>query len=210
MSDQRNESNAAKYLVTLIAGAFALAHVFEPKLGVNIKIDEITLALVFLATLPWLIPVLRSNVKRGKFFGQEVEFLEQKVGEQEKRISQTETQVLEAQEKINAVVTYSLAFYLFKHLSKLYHEREYHFNKDPNFERELRFLRDLGYLEFFRIGELRDGENLVGKLKLTPLGKILVELREGKRALKLGSPAFNKGVHPTCNSATLKPDLAGG
>ncbi len=84
------------------------------------------------------------------------------------------------QERINAIVRFSLAFYLFQHLSRLYHQQEYRYQKNDNFDRDLRLLRDLGYLEYFRIADLRDGDDLTGKVKLTPLGRMLVELREAK------------------------------
>jgi hypothetical protein len=103
------------------------------------------------------------------------------VAETEKIRTETEiirSKVSDAQEKVNTIVKYSLAFYLFDHLSHLYYDNEYVYHKNPNFERDLRFLRDHGYLEQFHIGPIQDGENLIGKACLTPLGKLLVELRE--------------------------------
>jgi hypothetical protein len=90
------------------------------------------------------------------------------------------------QQILNKLVVYSLSWYLFKMLATFYHlERseagEYLFRDDDRMRYDLRFLRDHGYLEHFTIAELRDGENLVGKIRLTPVGNYLVELREPPR-----------------------------
>jgi hypothetical protein len=99
----------------------------------------------------------------------------------------SDTSAQDAQEKINTIVQYSLAFYLFDHLYHLYHDNEYIYHKNENFAHDLRFLREHGYLEDFHIGPLQDGENLIGKARLTPLGKLLVELREQGGKLQAGS-----------------------
>ena len=93
-------------------------------------------------------------------------------------VQNVQSEASDTQAKINTIVKYSLAFYLFDELSHLYHDHEYLYHKNANFERDLRFLRDHGYLEHFGIGALQDGENLIGKVRLTPLGKLLVELRD--------------------------------
>ena len=114
------------------------------------------------------------------------------VAETEQIRTQTEiisSKVSDAQEKINTIVKYSLAFYLFDHLSNLYYDNEYIYHKNEWFERDLRFLRDHGYLENIGISALQDGENLIGKARLTPLGKLLVELREQGGKPKAASTA---------------------
>lgn len=178
MTDNTSKTNRyTKYLLSGVAVALAAIHIFIP----SVKIDEIALALVFLAMLPWLMDFLQTHIKRAKFFGQEIEFheLERRVEEQGKQIAETQTKVDGVQDRINTIVTYFLSFYLFKHLSKLYHGGEYRFHKD-NLEKDLRLLRDLGYLEYFKISDLQDNDNLSDKIKLTPLGRLFVELRESK------------------------------
>ncbi|SFL94380.1 hypothetical protein SAMN05421863_100791 [Nitrosomonas communis] len=97
----------------------------------------------------------------------------------QKELKGVQSEVNITQEKINTLVKYTLAFYLLEHLSKLYHHDEvYRYDPNPRFERDLRLLRDLGYLELFHIRDLRAGDKLVDKINLTPLGKLLVELRE--------------------------------
>lgn len=161
-------------VVSSISAVLAAIHLFVP----NIKIDEIVLALFFVAIFPWLVPFLQSHMKRGRILGQEFEFFEQRMERQEERIERAESQVRDSQDKINTIVKYSLAANLFEHLSGLFHRRELTYHKNEGFDRQLRLLRDLGYLHHFRFDHLEDGENLVGKLELTPLGSLLVELRE--------------------------------
>lgn len=82
-------------------------------------------------------------------------------------------------------VKYSMAEYIFEHLQKVHHGQ----NKDKGwsaeylyraqFESQIRFLRDHGYIEFIEIKHLHDGKtNLVDTLVLTPVGRFLVPLRE--------------------------------
>lgn len=44
--------------------------------------------------------------------------------------------------------------------------------------REMRFLTDSGYIEDLKIDELKDGDDLAAKVRLTPAGEWYVELRE--------------------------------
>ena len=108
----------------------------------------------------------------------EAEITKRKLQEVATDVQNVRSEVSDTQGKINTLVKYSLAFYLFDHLSHLYHDQEYRYSKRPEFERDLRFLRDHGYVEHFGIRQLQAGENLIGKVHLTPLGKLLVELRE--------------------------------
>jgi hypothetical protein len=45
---------------------------------------------------------------------------------------------------------------------------------------DLRYLRDHGYLEMFQLAELKPGDNLVCRLKVTEMGQRFVELKEGR------------------------------
>jgi len=73
-------------------------------------------------------------------------------------------------------------------LRRLYEGADFKFERKGKLDENLRLLRHLGYLEFFITSELREGDNLSEKLKLTPLGRMLVELREEReRANKAGT-----------------------
>ncbi len=131
-------------------------------------------ALVVLAILPWLSTVLEAVDLLG-VVSLRFRQVEKKVKEQEKQLN--------AQNEIIAqLVVYSVAWYIFELLSQLYHRAreggEYLYRDNEAMKRDLRFLRDHGYLEHFTISELRDGQDLVTTLTLTPVGNFLVELRE--------------------------------
>jgi len=116
----------------------------------------------------------------------EVQQLHERVDDQQRVLTRQEQALAEQQDIINQLVAYSMASYIFKHLQYVYHAQrkdpgwpdEYLFRKNPPFEHDLRFLRDHGYVEFLEIGSLNDGENLVNRLTLTPVGNFYVDLRE--------------------------------
>lgn len=132
-------------------------------------------ALVALAILPWVSSVIEAVDLPG---GGSVRFREV-----ERRVERQEEKLRAQQEVIAQLVVFSVSWYIFDLLSKLYHRNreggEYLFREnDDAMMRDLRFLRDHGYLEHFQIADLRDKQDLVGTLKLTPVGNFLVELRE--------------------------------
>lgn len=118
----------------------------------------------------------------------EVQRLHERVDDQQKAIHAQEEKLARQQHIINELVRYSMAEYIFKHLKRIYHgqrkdagaSREYPFRKNPNFEHDLRFLLEHGYIEFLDISKLADKVNLVDEVKLTPVGSFYVELREGR------------------------------
>jgi hypothetical protein len=120
----------------------------------------------------------------------EVQQLHERVDDQQRKISKQEEKLSKQQDVINQLVAYSMASYIFKHLQHVYHGQrrdsdwpsEYLFRKNLPFEHDLRFLRDHGYIEFLEIGSLPDGENLINRLILTPVGNFYVELREGAKS----------------------------
>ena len=81
---------------------------------------------------------------------------------------------------IESLVVYSMSWYLFGLLVELKRRnttrQEYLYRKSS--EHDIRYLRDHGYLEHFSISELREGENLIGKVQLTLIGNYLVDLRQ--------------------------------
>ena len=113
--------------------------------------------------------------------------LGKRVDEQGRTLEEQARTLNEQQYVISQLVTYSMAEYIFKHLQHVYHGKrkhegwpsEYLYRRDKPFERDLRFLRDHGFIGFIEIGSLSDGVDLVQALELTPVGKMCVRLREG-------------------------------
>jgi hypothetical protein len=99
-----------------------------------------------------------------------------------KRIASLEKRVESQQEIINQLVVFSMAFYLFEMLKDFSKcekgdMTEYLFRKTPEFESNLRWLRDHGYIHMIKIRALRDRENIAKQVKLTPVGRYYVDLR---------------------------------
>jgi hypothetical protein len=104
------------------------------------------------------------------------------IGRQELRaeLTNVKEKVQQQQDIINRLVLFSMSFHIFRPLAEIYHRtktgEEYLFNR--GLEGQLRFLRDHGYIDWVGIRNLRDNQNLVGLVTLTPAGKLYVELRE--------------------------------
>jgi hypothetical protein len=169
----------SKVLVSVVAlGALVFLVLADAGSGV------VLVVLVVLAVLPWLSAVLETvDVPGvGNFRFRQVE---REVADQGRRVRAQEQQLQEQQELITQLVVYSMAWYLFQLLADLHHrtqeQGEYLFRGSEATRRDLRFLRDHGYLEHFVIGDLADGQDLVRTVRLTPLGRILVEMREARR-----------------------------
>jgi len=186
-ANTRAAANWSKLLVTVLAFTalgFIVIRGGEVQAGV--------VALVVIAVLPWLA----STVELINFPGGSVQLREQVQRQEEKLNSQ--------QEVITQLVVYSMSWYIFDLLSKLYHRNrsgeEYLFRNNDAMPRDLRFLRDHGYVEHINIADLRDGENLVGRIRLTPVGNFLVEVREQLQAQQSADVARHLGS-PTGQSA---------
>lgn len=102
------------------------------------------------------------------------------------------------------LVVYSMSWYVFTMLSQLYHRsrsgEEYLFRNNDAMPRDLRFLRDHGHLEHFNISALNDGDNLIGTVRLTPIGNYLVELREQLQAQQASAAASQLASSATRNA----------
>jgi hypothetical protein len=140
----------------------------------GVEVQTGIVVLVAIAILPWVAAMIETMELpgRGKLSFRETQEKVERQGEQ-----------LNAQQEIiSQLVVYSMSYFIFDLLAKLYHRSrdggEYLFRDNEEMKRDLRFLRDHGYLEHFNIGGLSDGENLVGQIRLTPVGNFLVELRE--------------------------------
>lgn len=140
-----------------------------------VTLDLVALALIVVSVIPFLLPYLNDKIKSVEAFGVKIEILEKKVRIQDEEIKKQ-------QKIIHQIVVYSMAYYLYDML-RVFDEcqrgvrKEFRFKKAD--EHSLRFLRDNGYIEqTFKIGTLTEGENLADKLKLTPIGKLYIELRK--------------------------------
>ena len=126
-----------------------------------------------------------SNSAECKFpGGWEVTFreMENKVQGQQAELDKQRRILDKQQEIINQLVVFSMAFFLFERLKGLYYARksngEYLFHKTDDFIKDLRYLRDNGYIEIIGIGQLHDGQDIAQVVKLTPIGEYYVDLRE--------------------------------
>jgi hypothetical protein len=159
-----------------------------------IKVDGWAFALLVIAVIPWSFSTLLSALRSfGKAFGesniQSVEIGAVKIQALERRVSEQDRKIDQQRRILDDLTLYSMAYYIYDKLTFLYfgtrdgcgdHYREYKYvNDEPN-NHDLRYLSDHGYLEMFQLAELKPGENLVGRLKVTEIGQRFVELKEGR------------------------------
>jgi hypothetical protein len=132
----------------------------------------------------------KSNLKSLQIGNFKIEQLEKKVNEQ---AAQLESQ----RRMLDDLALYSMAFYIYDKLKYLclgteaeYRSAfgEYKYVQDETFDHDLRYLRDHGYLELFQISQLVPGDNLVGKLIVTEMGRRFVELKEARLAPAMPAP----------------------
>lgn len=118
--------------ISIIAFALVLARLAWP----DLTIDTVTAALLVVAILPWLGSIIERAKLPG---GWELSFqkIESKVDRQQARLSEQERLIFEQQRIINDLVVFSMAFYIFDHLKKIYYARknrtEYPFRKTDDF-----------------------------------------------------------------------------
>jgi hypothetical protein len=111
---------------------------------------------------------MKRNIKSLAIWGVKVEQIEKKLDEQRRMLDD--------------LIVYSMSFYIYDKLKNLHLGPQLTYVDDESFNHDLRYLRDHGYLHFFQISELVPGENLVGKLKVTPMGQRFVALKEARSA----------------------------
>ena len=159
-----------------------------------IKVDGWAFALLVLAVIPWSFSTFLSALRSfGKAFGetniQSVEFGAVKIQALERRVSEQDRKIDEQRRILDDLALYSMAYYIYDKLKFLYFGArngyhgpygEYRYANDEPTDHDLRYLRDHGYLEMFQLADLKPGENLVGRLKVTEMGQRFVELKEGR------------------------------
>jgi hypothetical protein len=169
----------------------------------NIKIDGWAIVLLIMAAIPWSFPsVIRGLRELGNAFNDahitslelgavKIQMLEQKVSDQDEQIN-------EQRRILDDLAVYSMAWYIYDKLQYLslgvidkykFKYSEYLYRNNEPFNHDLRYLRDHGYLDMFQFQDLKDGENLVGRIKVTNMGQRFVEIKEG-----ISRPALTKVV----------------
>ena len=177
LENSKNNTFVIRVVITVAAVAILIAHLIWP----NLSIDYITVGLVIIASLPWLPIILQSAKIPG---GWEVTFreIENQVESQQVKIEKQSRILEKQQEIINQLVIFSMAFFLFERLKGLYYARkngnEYIFHKTDDSIKDLRYLRDNGYIDIIGIGQFHDGQDIAPTVKLTPIGEYYVQLRE--------------------------------
>ena len=174
----------------------ALLILFALDLAGKIKIDGWAMLTFMLAIIPWAFPAIifalrsfgsafsETNLTSFQIGTLKIERLEQKVDEQSRKIN-------EQRKVLDDLAIYSMAYYIYDKLKYLHlgtipavagKYGEYRYRRDEAFDHDLRYLRDHGYLEMFQISDLSEGENLVGRLRATEMGRRFVELKEARFA----------------------------
>ena len=167
---RKSKSNLVKTAISVPAIALLVL-----ALGDKIELSAEILVLLVLALLPWISTIIESIELPG---GGKVEF--RKIVHE---VQQQRQQLDAQQEIVNRLVIFSMSHLIFQHLQGIYHSSrsggEYLFQGDLEaFRRDLRYLRDNGYLHHFHVRELHQGQNLAEVLRLTPVAEFYVDLRE--------------------------------
>jgi hypothetical protein len=100
------------------------------------------------------------------------------------KIRDMEQKVETAERKIDQLFAYTMSDSMFENLQKLASGRFGHFRNNGGLRRELRHLRDVGYISVQgHIGDLPDdGQNLSDFVTVTPVGRDFVALRQSLEA----------------------------
>jgi hypothetical protein len=113
-----------------------------------------------------------------------------KIRDVEQKVESAEQGVKKAEKKIDQLFAYTMSDSMFGNLRKLAAGNFGHFRNNGGLRRELRHLRDVGYVTVKgHIGDLPDeGSNLSDYVTVTPVGKDFVSLRESLEAKSAPSP----------------------
>jgi hypothetical protein len=182
-------------LVSLGLVALFIMHIIRWE---GIKVDGYAITLLVLAILPWSLPAFLFAFKSiSDAFGQSNLRLIQigmfKIEQLEKQVEIHRKELAEQRGILDNLIVYSMGYYIYDKLRYItlgtfpeYQHQfgEYKYVRDETFDHDLRYLRDHGYLEMFQLSDLQPGDNLVGKLRATEMGRQFVQLKErGLRAV---------------------------
>ena len=177
---KQSELNIPNYIRFIWSG-IALILIIVRLLWSDIKIDEITLGLLIIGSLPWFLSIIETTKLPG---GIEIKMrvLERAVQNQEQEVQEQKLKLYRQQEIIHKLVAYSMSGFIFGQLQRIFYAQKnkelYTFDGSIIVKRELQFLFDHGYIEYVNLQELQQGENLTEKVKITPAGELYVQLRE--------------------------------
>ncbi len=103
-----------------------------------------------------------------------------KIQDVERKVERTEKDVRKTEKKIDYLFAYAMSNSMFGNLRKLATGRFGHFRNNGGLLRELRHLRDVGYIEVKgHIGNLpTEGPNLSDYVTVTPVGSEFVTFRK--------------------------------
>ena len=154
-----------------------------------IPIDNVGVALILIALLPWLLPfIVQINLPGGgsiqlRNVKEELEKQRDKIREQDQKIEDQGNEIKE-QRKISdelALAIYSLGENIYRHLKGIVKAQErgerYMFFNNDTMPHDFKFLIDSGYIKWFDFG-FWNNKDLVGADFVTPAGRMLVQLRE--------------------------------
>lgn len=173
--------------------AFTIAFVVLSVIQIHYKpFDVISLAFMALASVPFILPLLRGHLKSIELWGVKLSVLDETIQSQQRQLldqqvliskfNDQQRQLSDHQALITKLVVYSMSYYLYDMLhdfqkceqgiqtSYIYHVAD---------ESKLVFLRDHAYIHnTFKIRQLQDKEDIASRVKLTPTGNFLIETRK--------------------------------
>lgn len=179
----KKEANIARLIITAAASILILARIQWP----DLKIDTVSIALFIVALLPWISSFIDSASLPGgwKFNFREIQ---KTVENQEKKLQDQNGLIQQQRKIIDDLVVFNMAWFLFDLLKGIYYAQknneEYSFNKNKSNTDNLLFLRNNGYIEIQGIRQLEHNSDIAKIVKLSPIGKSYVEIRE-KRSQEL-------------------------
>lgn len=146
------------------------------------KVDQVTLELLLLLSIPWILQVIESLKLPG---GIE---LKVRIGKLEDAVEDQRKDLEQQQDIVNKLVTFSMSGNIYGHLQRIYYAkiamkngqtRHLGFDKNnPAVKEELCYLRDHGYIHQIDVDNLFHDQNLAEIVNLTPIGEWYVQLRE--------------------------------
>ena len=132
-------------------------------------------ALLFRPELSALRPALMARIEGGSALKMgPVEF-----GELKQEVASVRTEVNDLNDRVYKLFLLTMSPDMFNNLMKLASGTFGSFEKTGGLERELRHLRDLGYVDVPSVGFMpKRGDELLDYVSVTPTGMQFVELRE--------------------------------
>ena len=101
------------------------------------------------------------------------------IGELRERVDTVKNELTSLNKKVSSLFLTTMSPYMYSNLKKFSSGNFGKYAISKGLKRELYHLRDIGYIEIKSITSIpKDGNNLSDFIKVTPTGKLFVELRE--------------------------------